>query len=147
MLQLLSRLLAGATLLIGATASAAEPNAPALYKEHCATCHGEDRLGRQGPALLPQNLKRLRKKRALRVIAKGRPATQMPAFAETLKQDEIAALAGYIFTPLPEDPVWGETEIEAIRNVAIEVDKYIKAPTNHYALFPPNVLMDDLPRQ
>ena len=78
--------------------------------------------------LLPQNLKRLRKKRAHRVIAKGRPATQMPAFSETLKKEEISVLTGYIFTPLAKEPVWGEQEIEATRNVAIEVDKYIKAP-------------------
>ncbi len=128
MLRPLSRLLLGSALLFSLPARAAEPDAQGLYKQHCAQCHGEDRLGRQGPALLPQNLKRLRKKRALRVIAKGRPATQMPAFEETLKSDEIAALTGLIFTPLATEPVWGEPEIEATRNVAIEVDKYIKAP-------------------
>jgi mono/diheme cytochrome c family protein len=35
--------------------------APALYREHCAACHGETRLGGIGPALLPENLERLRK--------------------------------------------------------------------------------------
>ncbi len=39
-----------------------------LYKDNCAECHGADRLGQIGPALLPQNLKRLRKKKALKVI-------------------------------------------------------------------------------
>jgi len=106
----------------------AEPDAPELYKKHCAECHGADRLGRQGPALLPQNLKRLRKKRALSVISKGRPATQMPAFGEELKEPEIAALADFIFTPLARQPVWGKAEIEATRNIAVEVDRYIKAP-------------------
>ena len=33
----------------------------ALYKEHCLACHGENRLGGVGPALLPENLERLRK--------------------------------------------------------------------------------------
>lgn len=105
-----------------------KPDVGHLYLQHCAQCHGEDRLGRIGPALLPQNLKRLRKKRAVQVIARGRPATQMPAFNETLGEEEIAALADLIFTPLETEPVWGETEIESTRNVAVEVDTYIKAP-------------------
>ena len=35
-----------------------------LYKDNCAECHNADRLGGMGPALLPENLKRLRKKAA-----------------------------------------------------------------------------------
>ena len=62
------------------------------------------------------------------MIAKGRPATQMPAFGETLDTAQMTALADLIFTPLAKQPVWGEEEIEATRNIAIEVDKYIKAP-------------------
>ena len=35
-------------------------SAPAdLYRLHCARCHGADRLGGLGPALLPENLGRL----------------------------------------------------------------------------------------
>ncbi len=128
MWQRLSKLALAGLVMTASPALAAEPDAPALYKEHCAECHGADRLGRQGPALLPQNLKRLRKKRAVGVIAKGRPATQMPSFDETLDKAQMAALASYIFTPLAKQPVWGEAEIEATRNIAVEVDKYIKAP-------------------
>ncbi len=29
-----------------------------VYQRHCAECHGPDRLGRIGPALLPENLAR-----------------------------------------------------------------------------------------
>ncbi len=28
----------------------------ALYRQHCAACHGADRLGAMGPALLPESL-------------------------------------------------------------------------------------------
>jgi mono/diheme cytochrome c family protein len=87
--------------------------AETIYKEHCAACHGADRLGQQGPALLPENLKRLRKKGALSAIADGRVATQMPAFGETLSEQQIAALANYIFTPLDQVPSWGAQEIAA----------------------------------
>ena len=31
------------------------------YQANCASCHGADRLGGIGPALLPENLSRLKK--------------------------------------------------------------------------------------
>ena len=100
-------------LAAGPTPAGAAPDGAALYKEHCAECHGADRFGRQGPALIPQNLRRLRKKRAHGVIAKGRAATQMPGFGETLSKAQIAALVGYIYTPLASLPEWGAKEIAA----------------------------------
>ena len=84
-----------------------------LYKTHCAECHGANRLGGMGPALLPGNLKRLKKKAAVEVIGHGRVATQMPAFAEKLNAAEIQSLAGYVYTPLPQVPAWGLAEINA----------------------------------
>ncbi|MDA7948569.1 MAG: nitrite reductase [Hyphomicrobiaceae bacterium] len=104
-------LLAALSVLLTVRAVANNDDTETLYKEHCASCHGADRLGGQGPALLPQNLKRLRKKKALRVIASGRAATQMPAFKETLNKDQIAALAEYVYTPLDHVPAWGAAQI------------------------------------
>ncbi|MBI3068893.1 MAG: cytochrome c, partial [Betaproteobacteria bacterium] len=46
--------------------SAAAPQA--LYQQHCASCHGTDRLGGSGPALAPENLERLRPAEAIKVI-------------------------------------------------------------------------------
>ncbi len=100
----------------------------ALYKENCAECHGADRLGQTGPALLPQNLKRLRKKKALKAITNGLVATQMPAFKEQLTQQQIATVAEYIYTELPFIPEWGKSQIDASRLIAAEVDKWIKKP-------------------
>ncbi len=60
-----------------------------LYQDHCAQCHNPQRLGGMGPALLPGNLKRLRKPAAFEVISKGRVATQMPAFADKLGSSQI----------------------------------------------------------
>ena len=70
------------TLAPSAAIRAEEPQTAALYAEHCASCHGVDRLGGTGPALLPENLGRLRAKQAIAVIAGGRAATQMPAFGD-----------------------------------------------------------------
>lgn len=109
-----SVVVAAAALLALTDGGAAQASdAPQLYGQHCAQCHGAGRLGGIGPALLPENLRRLRKKRTNQVIAHGRPATQMPGFSETLTADEIAALTAFVFTPLPEVPRWQRAEIEA----------------------------------
>jgi mono/diheme cytochrome c family protein/WD40 repeat protein len=88
-------------------------DAASLYRDNCAECHNEHRLGGMGPALLPGNLKRLRKKAAVGVISNGRVATQMPAFKEKLSDAEIQSLVDYVYTPLKETPVWGMEEIRA----------------------------------
>ena len=102
-------------LAVGAAPAVAEPDAARLYTEHCAQCHGADRLGQLGPALLPENLGRLTGARAISVIVNGRAATQMPGFAGTLNNEEIAGLAAYIATPLAAVPAWGADEISASR--------------------------------
>jgi len=102
--------------VIGSTVpTLAEPDAVKLFADNCAACHGADRLGGQGPALLPENLGRLMGPRAAAVIADGRTATQMPGFGAKLDKDEIAALAAYISTPPPQIPSWGSGEIAASR--------------------------------
>ena len=109
-------------------ASAAPIDAAGLFKAHCAACHGADRLGKIGPALLPQNLHRLRKTAAAKVIANGRASTQMPAFGEKLNKEQIAALVKYIYTPLPHVPAWGAKEIEASRKIIATADMSLKKP-------------------
>ena len=98
-----------------ASASAAVP-AAALYTEHCAACHGAQRTGGMGPALLPESLSRLRPAEALKVIAEGRVATQMPGFAATLSPEQIAALGAYMRTPVVPAPTWGDADIRASRS-------------------------------
>ena len=62
LISLLSAIL-GLGLSLAASASTEE-----LYIKHCAECHGAERLGGIGPALLPENLRRLRKPSAEKVI-------------------------------------------------------------------------------
>jgi mono/diheme cytochrome c family protein len=111
-----------------AGAALAEPDAPALYREHCASCHGADRLGGQGPALLPENLGRLTGAQARAVIASGREASQMPGFAQKLGKAEIDALTAFITSPLPALPQWGEREIAASR-IIHAIAPALTAPT------------------
>ena len=101
-----------ASLFAGALPAAAG-DAAALYQEHCAACHGERRLGGIGPALLPENLERLRQPEALRVIREGRTATQMPAFGDKLSSAEAQQLVELIYAPVVPAPFWGEREIRA----------------------------------
>ncbi len=102
-----------ASLLLPGDARAEGAGTQALYQEHCSECHGAQRLGGIGPALLPGNLKRLRKKKALQTIAKGREATQMPGFGEVLSLDQIEGLINLIYTPLPETPTWAAADVRA----------------------------------
>jgi cytochrome c553/WD40 repeat protein len=90
-------------------------DANALYQTHCASCHGVDRLGGVGPALLPGNLERLRRPDALKTISDGRVATQMPAFSAKLSDEEIKLLADLIYTPLASTPAWAMEQIRASR--------------------------------
>ncbi len=110
------RALAALLCLLPLTVSAA-PDAAPLFRQHCAECHGADRLGGSGPALLPENLHRLRRNKAGGVIANGLPATRMPAFANKLSPQQIQALVDYIYTPPEQTPVWGAEQIRASRVV------------------------------
>lgn len=100
-------------LLTNYTALADATDASALYRQHCASCHGAGRLGGKGPALLPENLRRLQRSQAVNVVLDGRLATQMPAFAGKISAKQATALVNLVYTPLAQMPVWGEAEIRA----------------------------------
>ena len=100
--------------------------AGALYAQICAECHGADRLGITGPPLIPENFGRLKKEEAAKLILEGRPATQMPPFADRLSLAEAQGLVDLVFTPLPATPEWG---LERIRQ-------------SHLPLVPPEKLPD-----
>ena len=126
-------------LLACAAPAAAQSDAAKLYGDHCAQCHGADRLGQLGPALLPENLGRLSGARAVSVIVNGRAATQMPGFAGTLSNEEISALAAYIATPLASVPAWGAAEIAASRVIhasapALERPRFDADPKNLFVV-------------
>ncbi|SDL96055.1 Cytochrome c, mono-and diheme variants [Oryzisolibacter propanilivorax] len=109
-----------ATAATDAAATAPVPagsRSPALlYQQHCAACHGAQRTGLMGPALLPESLERTRPAEVLRVIREGRQATQMGGFAEVLSDAESAALADWVRAPVQPAPRWGEDDIRASRS-------------------------------
>lgn len=93
----------------------AETDGAAIYADQCASCHADTRFGGTGPALIPESLGRLKGESLENLIAHGRPATQMPAFAATLSAGDIAAVAAYVASPLAAQPVWTEADIAATR--------------------------------
>jgi len=109
-----SRILVAALCMLPAIRimAAEAPSAAHLYAEHCAQCHSADRLGAMGPALLPENLGRLKRDEALSVIRDGRLATQMLGFRDKLSDEQIQQLADLIYTPLAQVPRW---DVEQMR--------------------------------
>ena len=93
--------------------AAPEKGADALFQQHCASCHGHNRTGGMGPALLPESLARLKSAEAKDVIRAGRPSTQMPAFAGKLNEAEIGALAEYVYQVPAVIPSWSIDDIRA----------------------------------
>ena len=106
-----------------AMSQAEKTAAKKLYQTHCQSCHGTDRLGAMGPALLPENLARFRKNKAIKVINNGRAATQMPAFKSTLTETEITSLASYIYTPSKASLSWTVADINASKVQHFEQSK------------------------
>ncbi len=68
-----------------------------------------------GPALLPENLARLRKPAALDVVNNGRVATQMPAFKDVLDADKLQQVVDYIYSTPETMPSWNDDMIRASR--------------------------------
>lgn len=99
------------TSLLALGAANVQANPAEIYNNNCASCHGAARLGGTGPALIPETLGRMRGPNLEKVIANGRAATQMPAFADMLKPEDIASLAAYLETPLDAVPDWGPDQI------------------------------------
>ena len=76
-------------------ASAADEGA-ALYRQHCAACHGNDGLGGVGvPLALPDFLAVADDRYLRTTIRRGRPGRVMPAFTQ-LRDEEVNALVRHI---------------------------------------------------
>lgn len=68
-------------------------DAAQLYQSNCAGCHGADRSGQSGPALLPDRLTQ-EASYYVDVITNG--SGGMPSFGNRLSDEEISALVEFI---------------------------------------------------
>jgi hypothetical protein len=78
------------------------------------------RLGGIGPALIPENLGRLKPDEARRTILEGRVATQMPAFTGQVDEETAGRLVEYVFAPPAEKPAWGLDKMQASHRVLVD---------------------------
>ena len=84
--------------LVAGSASAAD--GAALFAQHCAVCHGANREGASGPKLLGAWDKvKPNQASVAAFIAEGNPLANMPSWKETLKPDEINAVAAFLLAP------------------------------------------------
>jgi len=84
-----------------------------------------------GPALLPENLTRLKRQEAIEVVTDGRVATQMPPFGKVLNGQQIAALVDFVYSPLAELPRWDIDEISASRKILVNPRDLPSSPVHN----------------
>ena len=128
--------LIAAAFIIAPGLAGADP--AALYQEHCAECHGDGRLGGDGPALIPETLGRMRGPKVAEVILNGRISTQMPGFAEEISAGDVEELAAWLKTPLERIPDWGKPEIAASREMR---DDYVPVAAPVWDADPMNITL------
>lgn len=81
----------------GHEAAEAQLAGPAIYKEHCAMCHGEKLEGGIGPSLLgPKFIYGARMEDHVRVTSKG-TENGMPGFAGQIGAEKVRAVSQYIY--------------------------------------------------
>jgi DNA-binding beta-propeller fold protein YncE/cytochrome c553 len=93
------------------------------YRGHCQGCHGANRFGAAGPALLPQSLSRIKPGEILGVIRDGRPASQMAGYAQVLSPAQIDGLVVYLQQPPATAPTWSNDEIRGSHSLLADVGK------------------------
>lgn len=91
-----------------------------LYEQHCTVCHGAQRIGGTGPALLPESLGRIKKPEASKAISEGRAASQMAPYKDILSAAEIESMVEYLYTPIENPPTWGDTDTRASHRILAE---------------------------
>ena len=76
-----------------------DENAYALATQYCTSCHGEGLVGARAPALTRGGLQHAQNRDEIEeVIKNGIVANGMPAFKDTLSDEQIASLANFITT-------------------------------------------------
>jgi nitrite reductase (NO-forming)/hydroxylamine reductase len=103
----------------------------ALYfLDSCAGCHGTDRRGATGPALLPERLSQP-DEYYHDVITNGKPGTVMPPWGEQLSDEDITTLVGFIRSDTGEGPPqWTFDDIEASHEILVPEAELPEQPTH-----------------
>jgi mono/diheme cytochrome c family protein len=102
-----------------------------LYRDSCGGCHGPDREGGVGPALIPERLE-ADDDFYFDIIKNGKPGTVMPAWGPMgMTDEEIRALIDLIRSePSDEATHWEMDQIVASRQVLVDEATLPDAPTH-----------------
>jgi nitrite reductase (NO-forming)/hydroxylamine reductase len=83
------------------------------FLDSCAGCHGTDRRGATGPALLPERLSQS-DEYYFDVIANGKPGTVMPPWSSQLTDEDITTLVEFIRADTGQGPPqWTFEDVQA----------------------------------
>ena len=101
------------------------------FRDSCSGCHGPNREGATGPALIPGRLTS-NDGFYFDVIKNGRPGTVMPAWGSAgMSDEEVWALVGYMRgEPSAEAVQWELDQIAASRQVLVEEANLPDEPTH-----------------
>ena len=75
-----------------------EVDVAGIYDEFCAGCRGDNRQGKSGPPLLPENLP-LDASEYAKIITEGK-GTRMPAWKDAFNDEVIQSLAEWLKIPV-----------------------------------------------
>lgn len=102
----------------------------AFFLDSCAGCHGTDRRGATGPALLPERLTQDASYYA-GVITNGKPGTVMPPFGAFVTPEEVETLISYIQSDTGQGPPqWTFEDAVASLEVLVDETTLPSAPTH-----------------
>lgn len=100
------------------------------FADTCGGCHGPNREGGTGPALIPGRLTESPDFYAT-TIKEGRPGTIMPPWSASLSDKDVDVLVNYILSePSAEAVSWELENIAATREVLVEESALPDAPTH-----------------
>lgn len=100
------------------------------YLDSCAGCHGTDRRGATGPALLPERLSEDDTYYAS-VIADGKPGTVMPPWGTQLNGEDINTLVAFLRSDTGEGPPqWTFEDVVASHEVLIADADLVTEPVH-----------------
>lgn len=101
-----------------------------LYQDSCGGCHGTNRQGGTGPALIPQRIGTVGQEFLKEIIENGRPGTAMPPWKDILTAQQIDDLIEYILSPVEaESLTWTIDDIRATREIVVPTSQLPSQPT------------------
>lgn len=112
--------------------SAAEQFKPVvkLYQDACSGCHGPQRQGATGPALIPQRIGGVGDEFIKTILLNGRPGTAMPPWKGVITDSQISDLISYIKSPVEASTLtWDMQDIKATRQIIVPESNLPDKPT------------------